>query len=412
MKRYRANESELNCRHRTCGDVETHRSNAANKTHVEAIIECWIPSSIHSYYGSYPGSFTKDAYFKLSRTYHDVVAITLQCISNGDTYRSDTAFYADTYFTFKQADETISGTFHHIYTSEHVSNGTWKADGNKGIQLSSVSVISHWNSILCDVITLTTDSTFIQHNVTAIENNIVQLKCSEDSSVLTIDNAIYSTSYRSNCSTNVRDIIAELCNSTTKSKECTFHVSNKHLKEDPCPPGVKEINIRYTCTRSNCIDGNCSKVWIEPISKKISLLTNKLPKNNGSLLDSKYYSDSESKEIDSDSMSNSETVSDYNSEWDIESSSILTDMSYRGMITKLQNDQREMELKLKTQNQILQDYYKLIAEEIIPTLGLICSNIDSPKNRQTCNRDVENLMQHHEKSLEMYKFQSIYQDNN
>ncbi|CAF4920996.1 unnamed protein product, partial [Rotaria sp. Silwood1] len=38
MKRYRANESELNCRHRTCGDVETHRSNAANKTHVEAII--------------------------------------------------------------------------------------------------------------------------------------------------------------------------------------------------------------------------------------------------------------------------------------------------------------------------------------------------------------------------------------
>ncbi|CAF3371114.1 unnamed protein product [Rotaria sp. Silwood1] len=42
-------------------------------------------------------------------------------------------------------------------------------------------------------------STFIQHNVTATENNIVQLKCSEDSSVLTIDNAIYSTSYRSNC---------------------------------------------------------------------------------------------------------------------------------------------------------------------------------------------------------------------
>ncbi|CAF3069831.1 unnamed protein product [Rotaria sp. Silwood2] len=177
--------------------------------------------------------------------------MTLQCISNGDIYRSDTAFYADTHFTFKQTDGTISGTFHHVYTSEHVSNGTWKADGNKGIQLSSVNVISHWNSILCDVITLTTDSTFIQHNVTATENNIVRLKCSKDSSVLTIDNATYSTSYRSNCSTNVRDIVAELCNSTTESKECTFHVSNEHLKEDPCPHGLKEINIRYTCTRSS-----------------------------------------------------------------------------------------------------------------------------------------------------------------
>ncbi|CAF4108978.1 unnamed protein product, partial [Rotaria sp. Silwood1] len=33
-----ANERELNCRHRAFDDVETHRSNAAKTTHVEAII--------------------------------------------------------------------------------------------------------------------------------------------------------------------------------------------------------------------------------------------------------------------------------------------------------------------------------------------------------------------------------------
>ncbi|CAF1071038.1 unnamed protein product [Rotaria sordida] len=262
-----------------------------------------------------------------------------------------------------------------------------------------MSVISHWNSILCDVITLTTDSTFIQYNVTTTKNNTVQLKCLEDSSVLTIDNAIYSVSDRSNCSTDVRDIVVKLCNSTTKSKECTFHISNEHLKEDPCPHGLKEINIHYTCTRSNCIDGNCSKVWSEPITKKISLTTNKLPKNNGSLLDSKYDSDSESEATNYDPISSSEIVSDSDSQWDIESSSISIDMSYLGVITKLQNDQHVMEEKLKTHNQILQDYYVLIAEEIIPTLGLLCSNIDSSNKRQTCNLYMQNLTQRHEKNI-------------
>ncbi|CAF4528825.1 unnamed protein product [Rotaria sp. Silwood2] len=38
VKRYRANESELSCRHRAWSDVEIQRSNVANKMHVEAII--------------------------------------------------------------------------------------------------------------------------------------------------------------------------------------------------------------------------------------------------------------------------------------------------------------------------------------------------------------------------------------
>ncbi|CAF1427232.1 unnamed protein product [Rotaria sordida] len=370
-------------------------------------IECWIPSTNHSYYGSYPGLFTKDAYFKLSQTYNDVVAITLQCISNGNTYRLDKAFYADTHFTFKQSDGTISGKFHHVYTSEHISNGTWEADSNKGIQLSSVNVISYWNSILCDVITLTTDSTLIQHSVVVNENNTIQLKCPEDSGVLTIDDAVYSSNYQSNCSTNVRDIVTELCNSTINSKECTFHVSNEHFKEDPCLHRLKQINIRYTCTRSNCINGNCSKVWSEPIAEKISLVTNNLLNNNGSRWNSKDDSDSESEETDSDSISNFKTISDSNPQWNTESSSMLRVVLYREEIIKLQNDQHVMESKLKTHKQILQDYYNLIAEEIIPTLELLCSNINSLNNHQACNRKVQSFMQRHKKSLDIYKFQSM-----
>jgi hypothetical protein len=119
--------------------------------------ECWNSSSVKSEVRS----FTKNADFKLSQTYDNVVAITLQCISNGDPYKREDAFYADARFTFKQADEVTSGTFRSVYTSQHLSTGTWKADDNKGIQLSSVSVLSHWNNIHCDVANVTTSKLFV-----------------------------------------------------------------------------------------------------------------------------------------------------------------------------------------------------------------------------------------------------------
>ena len=100
--------------------------------------------------------FDRNADYKLSQTYDNVVAIAIQCISNGNSEIPETAFYADAYFTFKQADGMTGGTFRSVYSSQNFSTGIWKADGNKGIQLSSVSMKSHWNSIRCDVVNVTT----------------------------------------------------------------------------------------------------------------------------------------------------------------------------------------------------------------------------------------------------------------
>lgn len=106
-------------------------------------------------------AFTKNADYKLSRTYDNVIAIALQCISIGNVHFPETAYYADTYFTFKQANEMTGGPFRYVYGSQNFSTATWKADDNKGIQLSSISMISHWNPIHCDVANITTSMFFI-----------------------------------------------------------------------------------------------------------------------------------------------------------------------------------------------------------------------------------------------------------
>ncbi len=99
--------------------------------------------------------------YKLSQTYNNVVAIAIQCISNGNARTPETAFYADANFIFKKADGMTVGTFRYVYTSQHLSTGTWKADDNEGIQLSSVSMKSHWNSIDCHIINVTTSKFFV-----------------------------------------------------------------------------------------------------------------------------------------------------------------------------------------------------------------------------------------------------------
>ena len=101
------------------------------------------------------GSFMKEANVTLSQTYENVVAIALQCISVGDPYKPETAFYADTHFTFKKADGTTSATLHHVYGSQNSSFGTWKTDDKQGIQIASLEMISHWNTVRCDVMTIT-----------------------------------------------------------------------------------------------------------------------------------------------------------------------------------------------------------------------------------------------------------------
>jgi hypothetical protein len=100
--------------------------------------------------------FDRQVDFKLSQTYDNVVAIAIQCISNGNSPVSITEYYADVQFTFKQMNGTTSGTFQSIYTSKHLSIATWMTDDNKGIELSSISILSYWNSIHCNFVNITT----------------------------------------------------------------------------------------------------------------------------------------------------------------------------------------------------------------------------------------------------------------
>lgn len=102
------------------------------------------------------GSFIKEADVTLSQTYDNVIALALQCISVGNPSQPETTFYADTHFTFKKADGATSATLHHVYGSQDTSFSTWKTDDKQGIQIASLEMISHWNAVRCDVMTITT----------------------------------------------------------------------------------------------------------------------------------------------------------------------------------------------------------------------------------------------------------------
>ena len=72
-----------------------------------------------------------------------MIAIALQCVSYGYKPGSETGYYADARFTFKQADGISSGFFRHVYTSQHFSTCTWKTDDIEGITLLSISILSY-----------------------------------------------------------------------------------------------------------------------------------------------------------------------------------------------------------------------------------------------------------------------------
>jgi hypothetical protein len=113
---------------------------------------------------------------------------------------------------------------------------------------------------------------------------------------------------------------------------------------------------------SSDADGNCSIVWMEPLAEKVPLIP------------------------------------------PIKPSSMNPDLTkYETRIAQLEKDQRLVELKIKTQNELLKENNNLIHEWIIPTLELIFFETDSLKNRKEFAQHMDGLLKRAEKSFNTYK---------
>ena len=114
------------------------------------------------------------------------------------------------------------------------------------------------------------------------------------------------------------------------------------------------------------VTGNCSKVWIEPLQKQVSSILNKIPPIKAPSMDPD-----------------------------------VTKFELR--IAHLEKNQRLVESKIKTQNELLKDNSNLIHQWIIPTLELIFSETDSLKDRKEFTQHIQSLLKHAEKSFKIYE---------
>lgn len=316
--------------------------------------------------------FVAKADFKLSQRYENVVSIALRCISNGNSAKPETAYYADAHFTFKQANGTTTGTAHHVFTSEHYSVGIWTPDDKTGIQFSDMSFLSHWNSLHCDMINITTNSKSREESITVLEDEFVTLQCPENDAVLTVTKATYSSVTQPSCFADVRSVVGTLCSQTTSSKSCKFVVSNKQLKRNPCFRQEKELKINYTCTRSDCVmdingvNGNCSKVSTESLRK-----TTETP-------------------VGIDTSSNKSTIE-----------SKLK--KHEKIIIELEKQNDLLQLQSDFHDGAWEEQHDFIHEFIVPILLRLSDEIISPKNQQWIKKMTTGLIERNKQSIETYK---------